>query len=59
MFQEYSLGVYLYLSFLKKMIICMAIAGAISLIPLISNILGKYFTSTDSSSIFDQTTLGN
>ena len=58
-FEKYSLGVYLYLSFLKKFTICMTIVAAISLVPIISNTLGKYFQSTDSSSIFDQTTLGN
>lgn len=37
----------------------MTIVAAISLAPIISNALGKYFQSTDSSSIFDLTTLGN
>lgn len=37
----------------------MTIVAALGLIPIISNSLGKYFKSTDSSSIFDETTLGN
>ena len=58
-FGKYSIGVKLYIKFLRKLIICLLFMSAIALIPIVSNILGGHYKNTDSASSFDYTTLGN
>ena len=58
-FGKYSVGLELYMKFLKKLIICMCVMSVLAMIPVVLNILGGYFQNTDRAGTFAQTTLGN
>ena len=52
-FGQYSVGVELYMKFLKKLIICLCVMSAIAIIPMVLNIIGEHFSNTDNASAFD------